>query len=91
MIFVNSSYIQQLQRIWMMLNFGQKYKVARYFMFPKVLEMLGSVIFCTFLHMCVKNLMGLVVMSTSVAFANVTLKYHKETYHYGNKFPPYCY
>jgi hypothetical protein len=54
----------------MVLNFGQKYKVATYFMFPKVLEMLGFVIFCTFL--CVKNLVGLVVMSTSVAFANMS-------------------
>jgi hypothetical protein len=60
MLFVNSLYIQQLQKIWMVLHFGQKYKVARYFMFPKVLEMLGFVIFCTFL--CVKNLVGLVVM-----------------------------
>ncbi len=70
MLFVNSSYIQQLQKIWMVLNFGQKYKVARYFMFPKVLEMLGFVIFCTFL--CVKNLVGFVEMSTSVAFANMS-------------------
>jgi len=54
----------------MVLNFGQKYKVATYFMFPKVLEMLGFVIFCTFL--CVKNLVGLVVTSTSVAFANMS-------------------
>jgi hypothetical protein len=69
MLFVNSSYMQQLQKIWMVLNFWQKYKVARYFIFPKVLEMLGFVIFSTFL--CVKNLVGIVVMSTSVAFANM--------------------
>ncbi len=55
----------------MMLNFGQKYKVARYFIFPQVLEMLGYVIFCTFF--CARNLVGLVVMSTSVAFANMSL------------------
>jgi hypothetical protein len=45
MLFVNSSYIQQLQKIWMVLNFGQKYKVASYFIFPTVLEMLGFVNF----------------------------------------------
>jgi hypothetical protein len=70
MLFVNSSYIQQLSKNWMVLNVGQKYKVAWYFMFPKVLEMLGFVLFCTFL--CVKNLVGLVIMSTSVAFANIS-------------------
>jgi len=70
MLFANSSYIQQLQTIWLVLNFGQKYKVATSFMFPRVLEMLGFVIFCTFL--CVKNLVGLVVTSTSVAFANMS-------------------
>jgi len=70
MLFVNSSYIQQLSKNWMVLNVGQKYKVARYFMFPKVLEMLGFVLFCAFL--CVKNLVGLVIMSTSVAFANMS-------------------
>jgi hypothetical protein len=48
MLFVDSSYLQQLQKIWMVLNFGQKHKVdmARYFIFPKVLEMLGLVNFC---------------------------------------------
>jgi hypothetical protein len=71
MLFVNSSYIKQPQKNWMMLNFGQKYKVARYFIFPQVLEMLGYVIFCTFF--CARNLVGLVVMSTSVAFANMSL------------------
>jgi hypothetical protein len=70
MLFVNSSYIQQLSEIWMVLNVAQKYNVARYFMFPKVLEMLGTINFCTFL--CVKNLVGLVIMSTSVAFANMS-------------------
>jgi len=60
MLFVNSSYMQQLSENWMVLNVGQKYNVARYFMFPKVLEMPCIINFCTFL--CVKNLVGLVIM-----------------------------